>query len=49
MIHASVVEFNTAKDRDYYVNDDPVHAAFKEVAGKVLEKAQVIDYAPGVF
>jgi hypothetical protein len=44
-----VVVFNSKEDRDYYVNDDPVHAAFKAVAGKILEKAQVIDYAPGVF
>ncbi|RMZ79671.1 hypothetical protein DV738_g3176, partial [Chaetothyriales sp. CBS 135597] len=47
--HAFVVEFHGREDRDYYVNDDPAHAAFKELAGKAVDKVQVIDYAPGVF
>ena len=49
MTHAFVVEFESASDRDYYVNDDPTHGEFKKLAGKVLEKAQVIDFSDGVF
>lgn len=40
--HAFIVEFESAEDRDYY--DDPAHDEFKNLAGKVLEKAQVIDF-----
>ena len=47
--HAFVVEFESSEDRDYYVNDDPIHNEFKKIAGKVLEKAQVIDFIDGVF
>ena len=47
--HAFVVEFESIEDRDYYVNDDPTHDEFKKLAGKVLEKAQVIDFIDGVF
>lgn len=47
--HAFIVEFETAEDRDYYVNKDPVHDEFKKLAGKVLEKVQVIDFTDGEF
>ncbi|PVH91783.1 hypothetical protein DM02DRAFT_620323 [Periconia macrospinosa] len=47
--HAFIIEFETAEDRDYYVNKDPVHDEFKKLAGKVLEKAQVIDFTDGEF
>ncbi|OCK97770.1 uncharacterized protein K441DRAFT_685414 [Cenococcum geophilum 1.58] len=47
--HAFIVEFESAEDRDYYINDDPAHDEFKKLAGKVLEKAQVIDFTDGVF
>jgi hypothetical protein len=47
--HAFVVEFESAADRDYYVNEDPVHQEFVRKVGKVLEKAQVIDFTDGVF
>ncbi|KAL1986299.1 hypothetical protein VTN96DRAFT_6667 [Rasamsonia emersonii] len=47
--HAFVVEFESAEDRDYYVQKDPAHRAFVESVGSVLEKAQVIDFTPGVF
>lgn len=43
------MEFESAEDRDYYVNDDPIHEEFKKLAGQVLEKAQVIDFTDGVF
>ena len=47
--HAFIMEFETAADRDYYVNEDPVHKEFKELAGKVLEKAQVVDFTDREF
>lgn len=43
------MEFESAEDRDYYVNEDPTHDEFKKLAGKVLEKAQVVDFTAGVF
>jgi hypothetical protein len=43
------MEFENAADRDYYVNSDPVHDEFKKLAGKILEKAQVVDFTDGVF
>jgi hypothetical protein len=43
------MEFETAEDRDYYINEDPVHDEFKKLASKVLEKAQVIDFTDGEF
>jgi len=49
MTHVFIMEFASAEDRDYYVNEDPVHAEFKELAGNVLEKAQVIDFTAGEF
>ena len=49
MSHAFVVEFENVEDRDYYVNDNPVHDEFKKLAGKVLEKAQVVDFTDGIF
>jgi hypothetical protein len=49
MTHAFVVEFESAGDRDYYVNEDPAHQAFKRLAGEVLEDAQVVDFTNGVF
>ncbi|KAF1811403.1 hypothetical protein P152DRAFT_399440 [Eremomyces bilateralis CBS 781.70] len=47
--HAFVVEFESVKDRDYYVSNDPAHGKFKETLGQVLEKAQVIDFTDGTF
>ncbi|KAF2682644.1 hypothetical protein K458DRAFT_419490 [Lentithecium fluviatile CBS 122367] len=47
--HAFIMDFETAEDRDYYVNEDPVHDEFKKLAGKVLEKAVVIDFTDGEF
>lgn len=47
--HAFVVQFRSNADRDYYVNEDPVHKAFKEAAGAVVEQTIVVDYQDGVF
>jgi hypothetical protein len=47
--HAFIVEFDSTEHRDYYVSEDLAHAEFKEKAGKVVERAQVIDFTNGVF
>ncbi|RMZ66047.1 stress responsive A B barrel domain-containing [Pyrenophora seminiperda CCB06] len=47
--HAFVMQFHSVEDRDYYVNHDPVHKAFKEAAGTIMEKVIVVDYQNGVF
>jgi hypothetical protein len=47
--HAFIMEFESAEDRDYYVNVDPTHNDFKELAGKIIERAQVIDFTDSVF
>ncbi|KAJ5945686.1 hypothetical protein N7454_002525 [Penicillium verhagenii] len=47
--HAFFVEFANSADRDYYVQHDPVHQAFVKSLDGLIEKAQVIDYTPGVF
>ncbi|KAJ6037096.1 hypothetical protein N7540_001375 [Penicillium herquei] len=47
--HAFVVEFANAPDRDYYVHLDPVHQEFIRSLDGIIEKAQAVDYTPGVF
>jgi hypothetical protein len=47
--HAFVVQFYSNQDRDYYVESDPVHQAFKDAAAAVVEKTIVVDYQNGVF
>ena len=47
--HAFVVEFESAADRDYYVREDPAHQGFIKSLDGIIEKAQVIDFANGVF
>ncbi|KAF9871237.1 stress responsive A/B Barrel domain-containing protein [Colletotrichum karsti] len=47
--HVFVAEFENAEDRDYYVQKDPAHLAFVAEAGKVIQKARVVDFTPGVF
>ncbi|KAF2872527.1 stress responsive A/B barrel domain-containing protein [Massariosphaeria phaeospora] len=49
MTHAFLVQFRSREDRDYYVNEDPVHKAFKEDAVSVLQQTQVVDFQDGVF
>ena len=43
------MQFYSNEDRDYYVNEDPVHQAFKEAAGPIVEKTLVVDFQDGVF
>lgn len=47
--HAFVLTFSDIDARDYYVKEDPVHAAFREAAGVVVEKTIVVDFQDGVF
>jgi len=47
--HAFIVQFESAEDRDYYVQKDPAHRAFVQSLGEILEKAQVVDFTGGVF
>ncbi|EOA92207.1 uncharacterized protein SETTUDRAFT_153173 [Exserohilum turcica Et28A] len=47
--HAFVLQFHSVEDRDYYVNEDPAHKAFKEVAAAAVERATVVDFQNGVF
>lgn len=44
-----VVEFASAEDRDYYLNEDPATQAFFKVATPVIQKFQTLDYEAGVF
>ncbi|KAJ5152215.1 hypothetical protein N7492_010510 [Penicillium capsulatum] len=47
--HAFVVEFANAEDRDYYVDKDPAHQEFVQYVKGIIQKAQVIDFTPGLF
>ncbi|KAF1976009.1 dabb-domain-containing protein [Bimuria novae-zelandiae CBS 107.79] len=49
LTHGYVVQFSSNEDRDYYVNQDPAHDAFKKTAGPFIEKAVVFDFQDGVF
>ncbi|KAK7753004.1 hypothetical protein SLS62_004953 [Diatrype stigma] len=40
-----VVEFDSLEDRDYYVEKDAAHEAFKKSAGPIIEKVIVVDYS----
>jgi hypothetical protein len=44
-----VSTFNSAEDRDYYVEKDPAHQAFIAKVKDLVEKAVVIDFENGVF
>jgi hypothetical protein len=41
--------FDSEKDRDYYINEDPVHKAFGESLGPILQSVRVVDFVPGVY
>ncbi len=47
--HAFIVEFENAKDRNYYVQKNSTHQAFVQSVRDILEKAQVVDFIGGVF
>ncbi len=39
-------EFASEADRDYYLDHDPAHIAFKEYIGKLLDGAVILDFSP---
>ncbi|ORY60971.1 stress responsive A/B barrel domain protein [Pseudomassariella vexata] len=47
--HAFISQFENEEDRKYYLTDDPAHLSFTKSIGPLLDKAQVIDFMPGVF
>jgi len=47
--YAFIVEFDSPEKRDYYVNTDPSHQAFKAAAGAIIQKAIVVDFSDGKF
>ncbi|CAK7243359.1 MAG: hypothetical protein STHCBS139747_004878 [Sporothrix thermara] len=47
--HGFVMEFATAEDRAYYVNEDPAHAAFVATVKDLAEGITVLDFTPGEF
>ncbi|KAF2114663.1 hypothetical protein BDV96DRAFT_494718 [Lophiotrema nucula] len=47
--HGFVVEFESDKDRDYYLNKDPAHLAFVESILPILQNNKVLDFVPEVF
>ncbi|KAL2123750.1 hypothetical protein VTJ04DRAFT_115 [Mycothermus thermophilus] len=47
--HAFVVQFSSTDHRNYYVDHDPAHQAFKEEVGPLVEKVTVLDYSNGQF
>jgi len=44
-----VVDFASVEDRDYYVDRDPSHDAFKESIGDLVENVIVVDFTDGTF
>ncbi|KAI5464268.1 hypothetical protein BGZ63DRAFT_377322 [Mariannaea sp. PMI_226] len=49
LTHGFVVEFASADDRDYYVNTDPVHQAYKDSLAGVVKRAVVVDFTNGIY
>ena len=47
--HIFFSEFEDVADRDYYLDVDPAHQAFKASLGPVVDIVQVLDFIPGVF
>lgn len=49
MTHCFVFRFDSAEDRDYYLNKDPAHLSFVKDTADIVEMAQVVDFTPGQF
>lgn len=43
------MEFESEKDRKYYVEQDPAHQAFIKSLDGIMERARIVDYEPNVF
>ncbi|KAI1207847.1 dabb-domain-containing protein [Annulohypoxylon truncatum] len=49
MTHAFILQFENDEDRKYHVEKDAAQLEFAASSRDIIEKAQVIDFAPGVF
>lgn len=47
--HSFIATFASEEDRDFYVNDDPAHDAFKQTLAGKLKEVYVFDFTPGEF
>ncbi|BGP34111.1 hypothetical protein JCM10296v2_005926 [Rhodotorula toruloides] len=47
--HAWVVTFRNTQERDYYLDKDPAHQAFKDKALPFITDAFVFDFEQGTF
>ncbi|GAA5985941.1 hypothetical protein JCM10908_006342 [Rhodotorula pacifica] len=47
--HAWILTFANEEDRAYYLEHDPAHLKFKELAGQHAEDIFVFDFQQGVF
>ncbi|GAA5823782.1 hypothetical protein JCM11251_003292 [Rhodosporidiobolus azoricus] len=47
--HAWIVTFDSTEERDYYLDKDPAHQAFKREVGDKLEESFVFDLRNGGF
>ncbi len=43
------MQFANTDDRNYYVEKDPAHDAFKKEIGAIIEKVGVLDFTNGSF
>lgn len=41
--------FESEEDRDYYIDKDPAHKAFQQIARPILQSVRVIDFESGIF
>ncbi|KAF2154622.1 hypothetical protein K461DRAFT_275751 [Myriangium duriaei CBS 260.36] len=49
MTHGFVLEFASQDDLDYYLTEDPVHLAFSQAAGPLIEDSLVVDIRDGIL
>ncbi|KAI4861127.1 stress responsive A/B barrel domain protein [Hypoxylon rubiginosum] len=49
LTHAFIAQFENEEDRKYYLEADPAHREFVTSIKDIVDKAQVIDFTPGVF
>jgi hypothetical protein len=49
MTHGFVLEFASQEDLDYYITQEPVHAAFSKAALPLIEDSVVVDIQDGVL
>ncbi|KAF2718457.1 hypothetical protein K431DRAFT_287613 [Polychaeton citri CBS 116435] len=47
--HGFVSEFQSAEDREYYLNKDPIHLEFVASLEGLLQNVRVVDFEPGKF